>query len=187
LANQKSLPSEETAASWDSEGFENSDFFSLPTIFWKRDLVASWGVFDERFQFAFAYEYFMRIRQSVDFHFADGPQLAASCGEPAREFASEVPCREEFLDVACRYSRSLGPVYRHLKALARCRAAVNGSTLSKPDDSNRDRDDAYRAWFLVYAEKFQIPLNGRILAELGAGPSRAWCKVSANVGWTQTP
>src|SRR6056297_16963 len=63
---------------WDYDRLHEVCFLCQPAVFWRREVVERFGVFDDRLNFAMDYEYWLRVGRELEFQFLEGPSLAGS-------------------------------------------------------------------------------------------------------------
>ena len=136
-----------------------------PAVFWRRGLMTSFGVFDERLRFAYVREHLLRIGRSAVFGYEGGLILAGIGHDENDDSPGAVSRREEILDVVCRYAGTMEPVHDQLRELVRCRAAADRSPLMPGEGFGRRRRRDCARWLLLYAERHQILLDESILSE----------------------
>ena len=154
---------------WDYDRLLDICYLCQPAVFWRREVIERYGVFDDTLQFALDYEYWLRVGRKIPFHYLDGHCLAGSRMHPVNKTLSQrVPAHWEMAKVVRRYSPRSGPVLRWIKHLAHYRSSQTES----PDVSNpggRRRFLAAMATHcLLYAEELDVPLSVAFLNGLEA-------------------
>jgi len=53
-------------------------YLCQPAVFWRREVIERFGLFDPTLQYALDYDYWLRVGRDVEFHYLEGPPLAGS-------------------------------------------------------------------------------------------------------------
>jgi glycosyltransferase involved in cell wall biosynthesis len=169
MAEDGSAPVEQPTVTWDYDQLQSVRYCRQPAAFWRKAVTASEGVFDERLQFVFDYEFWLRIGLATRPEYFGGQILAGIRQHRRRKTCVEtVRAHEETLDMMRGYATSPAPVYAWLRRLARHRAATDCLSLGHCDESDRRFQRAYITWLLVYAERYEIALDETVLMEVDA-------------------
>ena len=92
-------------------------YLCQPAVFWRREIMERFGVFDATLQYALDYDYWLRVGAHTDFHYLEGAYLAGSrLHEGTKTLKHRVKAHHEILEVVMRHSPT--PPYRWLMNLA---------------------------------------------------------------------
>jgi glycosyltransferase involved in cell wall biosynthesis len=148
---------------WDYERLYETCFLCQPTVFWRREVVERFGVFDDRLNFAMDYDYWFRVGRELEFQFIDGPSLAGSrMYLQNKTMSRRYEAHREILEVVSRYSRR--PPYRWLKALAHVSIEEQLGAACQPGTPEFSLEFVERT--LRFADEFGILLSLREYEEL---------------------
>jgi glycosyltransferase involved in cell wall biosynthesis len=154
-----------TAGSWAYNRLQIEGLCRQPGVFWRREAQASFGLFDERLRFAYEYEYWLRMGRMTGLEYFDGPVLGG-VQEPAKVARSTLILRyEEYMEAVCRHATSMASMHHWLRVLSHLRATSENAPLTFDNQYDIEHSDVFRTWLLLYADRFQIPLDDSILAE----------------------
>jgi glycosyltransferase involved in cell wall biosynthesis len=79
-------------------------YLCQPAVFWRRDVMERFGVFDSNLQYALDYDYWLRIGREVEFHYLEGAYLAGSrLHQDTKTLSQRVKVHREILDVVMRH------------------------------------------------------------------------------------
>ena len=154
---------------WDYARLLDTCFLCQPAVFWRREAMERFGVFDDVLRYALDYEYWLRVGRTVPFryleeHFLAGSRLHAD----TKTLSQRVAVHQELVHVVKKYSSTPGPVLRWIKHLAHHK----GYETASPDPANpagRQRFlAAMVAHCLLYADQFDVPVDDAFLAGLEA-------------------
>lgn len=154
---------------WDYDRLLDTCFLCQPAVFWRREVMERFGVFDDTLRYALDYEYWLRVGRETPFHYLDGHFLAGSrLHENTKTLSQRVPAHLELAQVVKRYSPRPGPTLRWIKHLAHHK----GYEIASPDPA----DPAERRRFLaamvthclLYADELDVPLDDAFLTGLEA-------------------
>jgi glycosyltransferase involved in cell wall biosynthesis len=140
-------------------------YLCQPAVFWRRDVIERFGVFDDTLRYAIDYDYWLRVGRDIDFWYLKGAYLAGSRLHQATiTLKHRVPAHHEILQIAMRHSPS--PPYRWLMNLASVIVEAERSQAR-----NGDLDEATRRARLVEAviknaDRYRIPLDAEFLTSL---------------------
>ena len=152
---------------WDYRRLLETCFLCQPAVFWRREIVERFGVFDDALRYAMDYEYWLRVGREVPFHYLDGHVLAGSrLHGDTKTLRDRVPAHLEMARVVQRYAQEPGPVLGWIKHLAHHRASLTESS-DPADAGGRQRFlAAMVAHCLLYADKLDVPLSDGFLEGL---------------------
>jgi glycosyltransferase involved in cell wall biosynthesis len=161
---------------WDYARLQEVCYLCQPAVFWRREVVERFGLFDDSLHYALDYEYWLRVGKRVPFHHLKGSVLAGSRLHPGTKTLSQkVGVHREILSVILRHGGSTRAVQRWLQHLAHCEAAE----LASPDASNPDERKLYIPFFaaavLKNAGRFNLRLEPDLLRELYTHMLNAGC------------
>src|SRR4029077_8878218 len=92
-------------------------YLCQPAVFWRREAMERFGIFDDTLHYALDYDYWLRIGREIDFSYLKGAYLAGSrLHQDTKTLKQRVNMHHEILQVAMRHS--LVPPYRWLMNLA---------------------------------------------------------------------
>jgi glycosyltransferase involved in cell wall biosynthesis len=92
-------------------------YLCQPAVFWRREVIERFGLFDATLQYALDYDYWLRAGAHIDFHYLEGAYLAGSrLHEDTKTLKHRVKAHHEILEVVMRHSPM--PPYRWLMNLA---------------------------------------------------------------------
>ena len=101
---------------WDYDRLGEICYLCQPTVFWRREVIERYGLFDDRLNYAMDYEYWLRVGRGIDFAFIEGASLAGSrMYQENKTMSRRFEAHREILKIALQYGRS---PFRWLKALA---------------------------------------------------------------------
>ena len=155
---------------WDYARLLDVCYLCQPAVFWRREVVERFGVFDERLRYAMDYEYWLRVGRETPFDYLAGRFLAGSRlhGE-TKTLSQRVPVHRELLAVVARYADDgePGPVMRWLKHLAHLHAAETTNADPRAElGERREFIRLYAARVLLYAREMDLALDAATLREL---------------------
>ncbi len=154
---------------WDYERLLETCFLCQPAVFWRREVVERFGVFDDALRYGLDYEYWLRVGRVAPFHYLDGHFLAGSrLHGDTKTLSQRVPVHLELVEVVKKYAPTAGPVLRWIKHLAHHKAYETTSP-DPADPAGRQRFLAAMVTrCLLYAEQFEVPPDDAFLAALEA-------------------
>jgi len=80
-------------------------YLCQPAVFWRREVMERFGLFDATLHYALDYDYWLRVGQEVEFHYLEGVYLAGSrLHEDTKTLKQRVAAHREILQVASRYA-----------------------------------------------------------------------------------
>ena len=154
---------------WNYDRLLDVCYLCQPAVFWRREVIERFGVFDDALHFALDYEYWLRVGRVVPFHYLDGYFLAGSRvhGE-TKTLSQRVPAHLEIARVMKKYSSDPGRVLRWVKHLAHHRSHQTESS-DPANASGRQRFlAAMAAHCLLDADELDVPLDDAFLDGLSA-------------------
>ncbi|HEX8077021.1 MAG TPA: hypothetical protein VF511_04350, partial [Chthoniobacterales bacterium] len=140
-------------------------YLCQPAVFWRREVMERFGLFDATLQYALDYDYWLRVGAHLDFHYLQGAYLAGSrLHEGTKTLKHRIKAHHEILEVVMRYNSN--PPYRWLMNLASVIVEAE-----RRKEGNAQMDELTRRGLLVQAaienaDLHQIPLRADFLAEL---------------------
>ena len=88
-------------------------YLCQPAVFWRREVMERFGIFDATLQYAMDYDYWLRIGKDLPFHYLEGQYLAGSrLHQDTKTLKHRVKAHHEILQVAMRHCSA--PPYRWL-------------------------------------------------------------------------
>jgi glycosyltransferase involved in cell wall biosynthesis len=142
-------------------------YLCQPAVFWRREVIERFGIFDDTLQYALDYDYWLRVGRELEFSYLEGTYLAGSrLHQGTKTLKHRVKTHHQILQVAMRHSTK--PPYRWLMNLA---SAIVEAERSQ--HQNGDLDEATRRALLVQAaiknaDRYRIPLDFEFLTSLEA-------------------
>jgi hypothetical protein len=157
LAQAPGEPAKEyPTRAWNYDALQCEQICCRPAMFWRRDIAVRFGVFDERLQYAYDYEYWLRVGAHTPFAYQNEGILASYAATDQAQPAQErLRAFEEILDVVAHHASSDVPLHAWLRKL--CALAARLSSGGQGMAGERYRR-AYATALLAYGERFQIPL-----------------------------
>lgn len=102
---------------WDYTRLFDTCFLCQPAVFWRREVMERFGLFDPSLRFAIDYEYWLRVGQRIAFHYLEERYLAGSrLHDATKTLKHAVEAHRESLEVVMRYCPE--PPYAWLMHLA---------------------------------------------------------------------
>jgi glycosyltransferase involved in cell wall biosynthesis len=164
-----SFKEEYPTEAWNYDRLLETCYLCQPAVFWRREVVERYGVFDDRLRYAMDYEYWLRVGREVEFDYLYHRFLAGSrLHENTKTLSQRVPVHLEVAQVVQRHSPRPEPVWQWVKHLAHYRGSQDA--LPDPADGNsRQRFVAtMAAHCLLYGDELDLPMNDDLLAGLEA-------------------
>ncbi len=154
---------------WDYERLLDTCYLCQPAVFWRREVMERFGVFDDALRYALDYEYWLRVGQEIPFDYLDQDFLAGSrLHADTKTLSQRVPVHLELARVVQKYSPRPEPVWRWVKHLAHHQGYLRES----PDPANpagRQRFVAAMvAHCLLAGRELDLPITESVLAGLEA-------------------
>ena len=152
---------------WDYERLLDTCYLCQPAVFWRREVIERFGVFDDTLRYALDYEYWLRLGQEISFDYLDRDFLAGSrLHADTKTLSQRVPVHLELAQAVKKYSPRSEPVWRWVKHLAHHRGYLRES----PDPANpvgRQRFVAAMvAQCLLAGQELDLPITESVLAGL---------------------
>jgi glycosyltransferase involved in cell wall biosynthesis len=140
-------------------------YLCQPAVFWRREVMERFGVFDDTLHYAPDYDYWLRVGREIDFFYLEGAYLAGSRLHPDTiTLKHRVPVHHEILQVAMRYSQT--PPYRWLTNLASVIVeAERGQAKNGGLDEPARRGRVVEA-VIKNADRYHVPLDSQFLTSL---------------------
>jgi glycosyltransferase involved in cell wall biosynthesis len=80
-------------------------YLCQPAVFWRREVMERFGLFDATLHYALDYDYWLRVGREVEFRYLEGMYLAGSrLHEDTKTLKQRVAVHREILQVASRYA-----------------------------------------------------------------------------------
>jgi len=139
-------------------------YLCQPAVFWRRDVMERFGIFDPTLQYALDYDYWLRIGRQIDFHYLEGAYLAGSrLHQDTKTLSQRVKVHREILDVVMRHCTE--PPDSWMMNLA---AVIVEAEQQKQggDMDERLRRGLFAQSLLENADRLHFPLRRHILSYL---------------------
>ncbi len=154
---------------WDYDRLLETCFLCQPAVFWRREVIERFGVFDDTLRYALDYEYWLRVGQGIAFDYLDGHFLAGSrLHTDTKTLSQRVPVHLELAQTVKKYSPRPEPVWRWIKHLAHHRAYERES----PDPANHPGRQRFiasmAAHCLLAGRELDVPITEQVLSGLEA-------------------
>jgi glycosyltransferase involved in cell wall biosynthesis len=139
-------------------------YLCQPAVFWRREVMERFGIFDDTLHYALDYDYWLRVGREIDFSYFEGAYLAGSrLHQDTKTLKHRVSQHHENLEVAMRHSPV--PPYRWLMNLAQVIVEAERQRMGG------DMDERMRRGLLVQAvienaDLKHIPLSAEVLLTL---------------------
>ncbi len=152
---------------WDYDRLLEVCYLCQPAVFWRREVIERFGVFDDTLRYALDYEYWLRIGREIAFDYLDDRFLAGSrLHADTKTLSQRVPVHMELARVVQRYAPRPEPVWRWVKHLAHQRAFLRESP-NEADAAGRQRFVAAMvAQCLLAGQELDLPVTGSVLIGL---------------------
>ncbi|PZR76849.1 MAG: glycosyltransferase [Chthoniobacterales bacterium] len=140
-------------------------YLCQPAVFWRREVMEHFGLFDVTLQYALDYDYWLRVGVGLDFHYLEGAYLAGSrLHQGTKTLKHRVKAHHEILEVVMRHGAE--PPYRWLMNLSS--VIVETARLKNGDG---EIDEGTRRGLLIEAaienaDLHHIPLRADFLTSL---------------------
>lgn len=90
---------------WDYARLLDVCYLCQPAVFWRRELIERFGLFDDRLNWAMDYDYWLRAGREVRFDYLDGAVLAGSrLHAGTKTLSQRVKVHREILSAVMRHS-----------------------------------------------------------------------------------
>ena len=161
---------------WNYARLFETCFICQPAVFWRREVIERFGVFDDALDFALDYEYWLRVGRAMPFHYLDGHFLAGSrVHGDTKTLSQRVPVHLEIAGMMKKYASHPGQVLRWIKHLAHHRSHMTERP-DPADTAGRRRFIAtMAAHCLLDAHALDVPLDDAFLAGLEADLESVGC------------
>ena len=154
---------------WDYERLLDTCFLCQPAVFWRREVVERFGVFDDALRYTMDYEYWLRVGRAAPFDYLDTHFLAGSrLHGDTKTLSQRVPVHREMVEVVKRYATHSGPTLRWIKHLAHHKSYETESPDPADPAGRRRFLAAMVSHCLLYADELDVPLTDAFLAGLEA-------------------
>ena len=152
---------------WDYERLLDTCFLCQPAVFWRREVVERFGVFDDTLRYALDYEYWLRVGQEVPFHYLQDHFLVGSRLHAATKTLSQrAAVHLELARAVQKYTQRPEPVWRWIKHLAHHRAGERESPDPADPEGRRRFVAAMVAHCVLAGPELDIPITAAVLAGL---------------------
>ena len=139
-------------------------YLCQPAVFWQREVIEHFGIFDDTLHYALDYDYWLRVGREIDFSYLQGTYLAGSrLHEDTKTLKHRVNMHHEILQVAMRHSPS--PPYRWLMSLAYVIVEAERQRMGGEMDERMRRGLLVQA-VIENADLKHIPLSAEVLLTL---------------------
>lgn len=140
-------------------------YLCQPAVFWRREVMERFGVFDDTLRYAPDYDYWLRVGRKIDFLYLEGAYLAGSRLHPATiTLKHRVLAHHEILQVAMRHSPK--PPYRWLTNLAGVIVEAEQREAGNGELDERTRHARLVEAVIENADRYRIPLDFEFLTSL---------------------
>ena len=152
---------------WDYERLLDTCFLCQPAVFWRREVVQRFGVFDDALRYALDYEYWLRVGREVPFHYLDGEFLAGSrLHADTKTLSQRAAVHLELARTVQKYSARPEPVWRWVKHLAHHRGMASESPDPADPEGRRRFVAAMVGHCLLAGQELDLPMTDTVLAGL---------------------
>ena len=140
-------------------------YLCQPAVFWRREVMELFGVFDDTLHYAPDYDYWLRVGREIEFFYLEGAYLAGSrLHQGTITLKHRVPVHHEILQVAMRHSPK--PPYRWLMNLASVIVEAERSQANSGDLAEPIRRARLVEAVIENADEYSIPLDTEFLTSL---------------------
>jgi glycosyltransferase involved in cell wall biosynthesis len=140
-------------------------YLCQPAVFWRREVMEVFGVFDDTLRYAPDYDYWLRVGREIDFFYLEGVYLAGSrLHQDTITLRDRVPVHHEILQIAMRYSPK--PPYRWLMNLAAVIVESHRNQHHNGGLDERTRRGRLIEAVIENADRYHIPLDFEFLTSL---------------------
>ena len=140
-------------------------YLCQPAVFWRREVMERFGVFDDTLHYAPDYDYWLRVGREIDFFYLEGAYLAGSrLHQGSITLKHRVPVHHEILQVAMRHSPK--PPYRWLMNLASVIVEAERTQARNGGLDERTRRGRLVETVIENADRYRIPLDSEFLASI---------------------
>lgn len=152
---------------WNYDRLFETCFICQPTTFWRRRLIERVGLFDERFDLAMDYEYWLRAGASTPMDYLSGQPLAGSrLHADTKTLGQRLQVHQEILRVVRLHARRPQDCYHWLRHLAALQANNAGYPTSMVPEQQQQHARCSARFRLTLAEHHQIELDDIMLREI---------------------
>ncbi|MEO5721180.1 MAG: glycosyltransferase family 2 protein [Chthoniobacterales bacterium] len=140
-------------------------YLCQPAVFWRREVIERFGLFDPTLLYALDYDYWLRAGHEIAFHHLAGVTLAGSRLHPeTKTLSRRIEAHHEMLEVIMRHLAE--PPYLWLKkcALVTVECALSENEPEMAND--RMRQALWVQAVMEIADQHRIPLSLAFLREL---------------------
>ncbi len=138
-------------------------YLCQPAVFWRREVVERFGLFDPTLQYALDYDYWLRVGRKIDFHYLPQAPLAGSrLHRETKTLSRRVEVHHEILQVVMRHIEE--PPYVWLRKCAL--VTVEAECLKTETSDARIRHGLLVETTLSIADRYHIPLSFDFLRRL---------------------
>jgi len=140
-------------------------YLCQPAVFWRREVMERFGLFDGTLQYALDYDYWLRVGAEIEFHYLEGVYLAGSrLHEGTKTLKHRVKAHHEILEVVTRHSPE--PPYRWLMNLASVIVEAERQKNGGTEWDERTRRCLLIQAVIENADLHRIPLRADFLTTL---------------------
>lgn len=152
---------------WGYRRLQEVCYLCQPAVFWRRQVVEQFGLFDDQLQFAMDYDYWLRVGRRVPFHHLRGEFLAGSrLHADTKTLSQKARVHREILNVVIRHGGSEAAVLRWLGHLAFHEATEQADPHAQEPASRRKWMAGFVAATLLHAARLDIRLPAAKIGEL---------------------
>ena len=152
---------------WDYERLLDTCFLCQPAVFWRREVVERFGVFDDALRYALDYEYWLRVGREVPFHYLDGHFLVGSrLHVDTKTLSQRAAAHLELARTIQRYAARPEPVWRWVKHLAHHRGMARESPDPADPAGRRRFVAAMVGHCLLAGRELDLAMTDAVLASL---------------------
>lgn len=154
---------------WDYDRLLETCYLCQPAVFWRREVVERFGVFDDTLRYALDYEFWLRVGREIPFDYLDERFLAGSrLHADTKTLRDRVPVHLELAKTVKKYSPQPEPVWRWVKHLAHHRGYLRESPDPAHPPGRQRFIAAMVAQSLLAGWELDLPVTEEVLAGLEA-------------------
>jgi glycosyltransferase involved in cell wall biosynthesis len=140
-------------------------YLCQPAVFWRREIMERFGLFDASLQYALDYDYWLRVGREVDFYYLRGACLAGSrLHLDTKTLKQRVKVHREILEVAMRHANE--PPDTWLMNLAHVIVEAEEQRRAPAQMNEQARHALFAQAVLESADAQHIPIRHHLLAYL---------------------
>ncbi len=140
-------------------------YLCQPAVFWRREIMERFGLFDSTLQYALDYDYWLRIGAEQDFHYLQGAYLAGSrLHDQTKTLKHRIKAHHEILEVVMLHSTK--PPYRWLMNVASVIVEAERQKSETGQMDEKTRRALLIQAVIENADRYRIPLDAGFLSTL---------------------